>query len=332
MKRQYIIGIAVGIFIGSVVALFLGNNTTAVLVGTIAIFAITWSAGLQWGVAKEFSTELLGKMKKMNLEPLYRGAGKILWIAIICIPYYVIYLSLVRVFYKIPKRVKRDVAFRKLVVYFLTLLLITMIVTFVDYIMFYNTVFADVNFGSVPVTFLFIVLVILLVPSLTLLISLTVIFMFVDNKESVKKILYSKVPLGFLEEIMGIDADFIVGWIYDGIIDDRNASASVFYMLKTRIRNGLMMLAFPFILIPYGFLALATHYTAFYAFIATISGVIHLSISYHFGWIELGNMNFILSVAVAMLFGCTVGWMIGGRVDVPEIKVAFRKHMKAIAQ
>lgn len=61
-KNQYSESIVIGLLAGAVVALIVGNSTTAILAGVITAGIAAWVGSLQWGKAREFAVSVADRI------------------------------------------------------------------------------------------------------------------------------------------------------------------------------------------------------------------------------------------------------------------------------
>lgn len=279
-KNQYSVSIAMGILAGAVVALVVGNSTTAILAGVITAGIAAWVGSLQWSKAREFSDKVAKKMDISFLQGVFTSiCTRMVWILLT------------------PQRLAIE---------------------------FYNSVESRKAFlcGMVaiiiPITLMIIIFLITPRAYLKATHPLYIILGIVPFAASLSSVgmLWQKYQNDL---ILGIEIrkdtgcyDFSECWFWEVIDDCRyGALVATTRMLYIRTGNALRIIAYPLILMPWGFVALANNKTGIAALSAMALSGIHLSTAYFVGGIDAGNINFWLSLVVTMMAGVAIGKKIG---------------------
>lgn len=286
-KNQYAISIVMGILMGAMIALLIGNTTTAILAGVVSAGFTAWVGSLQWSKAKEFAIDMsiAGKMDIANNIRNVKSA--IDWMKNI-IP--VVGRTMKWILLAISKlaiALATDVNARKR---FLAGLAILAIFIFNVYLI----RFLGAS-GEVASTIGLLLLIPMVLPTMA---SLAVFIRICTASEF---------------QIKRLDADcyyflfFLFGWFYQIMEDTRGAVSAIVWMLYIRTGNALKILTYPFIFAIWGMVALANNKTGASALAAMILSGMHLTIAHLAGGINTANANFWLSLVVAMGLGVAVG-------------------------
>jgi len=125
-------------------------------------------------------------------------------------------------------------------------------------------------------------------------------------------------------------ADFLFSWWELGEKDNRPPFKSVLYMLKVRTLNALKFYAWVFLMLFYLPMKLFTFKTGAAMITAAVLSAIHLGVSYTFGWIAAGNVNFWLLCAVCMAVGAVAGMKIHAlkKFEVKLPTITWLEHLK----
>lgn len=283
-KNQYAISIVMGILMGAMIALLIGNTTTAILAGVVSAGFTAWVGSLQWSKAKEFAIDMsiAGKMDIANNIRNVKSA--IDWMKNI-IP--VVGRTMKWILLAISKlaiALATDVNARKR---FLAGLAMLAIFIFNVYLI----LFLGAS-GKVASTIGLLLLIPMALPTMA---SLAVFVRICTASEF---------------QIKRLDADvgyFLFGWFYQIMEDTRGAVSAIVWMLYIRTGNALKILTYPFIFAIWGMVALANNKTGASALAAMILSGMHLSVAYFAGGIDTGSANFWLSLVVAMGLGVALG-------------------------
>lgn len=297
-KNQYSVSIVMGILVGAVVALLVGNTTTAILAGIITAGIATWFGSLQWERAREFATMVakevsvvegamdvfiftLNTMRgiKTYISQLGRGA---LWILLV-IP---------RMVFALATEVNARKTAMAVFVPLFILVPYSLLIFFVED---QNNKMVDIFLYATMTISALLVLVFTSVILTALLLSGP----FTSHNMTEEDLMGDEPVDKFFR--------FMFGWFGQMILDNRGALTVTVYMLCIRTGNALRILAYPLVLIPWGFIALANNKTGIAALSAMALSGAHLSIAYLVGGINADNLNFWLSLAVAMMAGVIIG-------------------------
>lgn len=305
-KNQYSVSIMMGLLVGAAVALLVDNSITAILAGVIAAGITTWTGSLQWSKAREFAVEMA---ERTNVRDHIRGiiseTDRIVKWPLLAIKRTLIVLA-------------TDVNARKTTLALLILgFMLILTLFFIDKVVVLTQLTAVIFLYPTAIIFvdIFISTILILVPA----------------------ILYGPCTSKKAREGIGNSYfRFLRGWFYQLIIDDRGALAATARMLYIRTGNALRILAYPFVLIPWGFVALANNRTGIAALSTMFLSGIHLSAAYFVGGIDAGNVNFWLSLAIAMMVGAVIGRKIGEMKEetfkIPPLPaIRFRHQVELIA-
>lgn len=279
-KNQYSVSIMMGLLVGAAVALLVDNSITAILAGVIASGITAWIESLQWGKAREFADKVAKKMDISFLQGVFTSIRTMVaWILLT------------------PQRLAIE---------------------------FYNSVESRKAFlcGMVaiiiPIALMIIIFLIVPLAYLKATHPLYTILGIVSFAASLSNV-------GMLwkeyqdDLILGIEIrkdagcyGFYKCWFWEVIDDCRyGALVATTRMLYIRTGNALRIIAYPFVLIPWGFVVLANNKTGIAALSTMFLSGIHLSAAYFVGGIDTDNINFWLSLAIAMMVGAVIGRKIG---------------------
>lgn len=106
-----------------------------------------------------------------------------------------------------------------------------------------------------------------------------------------------------------------VSWIADGQGDGRAPLRSVLYMLKIRSLNAVRMVVWPVLCLVWAVRYLVNSNTRACVFSTVLLSGAYLGFSYFYGGISPANINFQLSLAIALIFGVIIGRKIYGFQD-----------------
>lgn len=277
-KNQYAVSImavsiAIGILVGAMVALMIGNTTTAILGGVVSAGSTAWISSLQWSGARKFATDVADEINvRKHLQDIADLGGRI----IIGTGKAVKWLLLAPI--KLAIALATDVNARKTVLGTLIMLAIWIF--------------------SVKLAPFFV----LLLPA-TIGVAVVILGSTLKNGPITLEEAKEEIQEGNL----GWFYDFCFSWLNQLIIDDRGAIAAIARMLYIRTGNVLRILAYPFVLAIWGAVALANNKTGASALSAMILSGLHLAIAHLAGGIDMANANFWLSLAVAMGLGIALG-------------------------
>lgn len=285
-KFRYASSIGMGVLVGTIIALFVGNTTTAILCGVISAGLTTWLGSLQWSRAKKFATDVADRMDvavlASGMKNTIPGIGKaILWL-----------LSAMK---KLAIALATNVNIRKTVLAGLVILAISFL-----------SLFFVLTTETTPGVFLIIIfplwlsalaLAVISVIAVTIIWTSSILAPLTPEKAK-------QMRLYFLRH----DKDsFLKNWFFQIIEDDYGSIAAIARMLYIRTGNALRILAYPLVLAGWGMTALANNKTGASALSAMILSSAHLALSHAIGDIDQANANFWLSLIVAMGLGATIG-------------------------
>lgn len=304
MKRhQYAISIAVGVFIGAMVALMIGNTTTAILGGIVSAGFTAWIASLQWSGARKFATDVADKL---DVKDMVYGIGRTIPATGKAVKWFLLAIK------RLAIALATDVNARKTVLAGLLVITVSAMTVYVIYTVF---LFNAAVLSSPPSdiwefiigTILILEVMLILATAIFLLASIAILW--------VNAIRVGPITPNQLKEYMAYKnyhfmqrKYFLFDWFLQLIEDDRGALISIVWMFYIRTGNTLKILAYPFILAIWGVVALANNKTGASALAAMILSGVHLSIAYIAGGgINMANANFWLSLVVAMGLGVAIG-------------------------
>lgn len=276
-NARYALSICSGIIMGAIIALVVGNTITAVLSGLITAGVTAWIGSLQWEKAKEVTSDVakwLGRSSYTAAQGTLKVAqktphaiGATIW-------------SLCSIIKEAGTAVLVDTKTQKAVMGLLTIPVLLVPVAYLfTFLWLADVVMRD---GMIVATLVSVIIlaVVVVVLGITAIIA--------DEYDTA--------------------AIFLTDWLEQMVFDDEHGVfMATARMLYFRTGNALMILAFPFILIPWLLVALANNKTGASALVAmTLSGI-HLAVAYFVGGIDTANANFWLSLSVALGVGAVVG-------------------------
>lgn len=271
MENRYSLSICSGIIMGAIIALVAGSTITAVLTGVITAGVTAWVRSLQWEKAKEVTSDVVGWLGRSS----YTAAHGTLKVA-----------------QKTPHAIGATTCF----LYSITRRAVTALIV--------DTKTQKVVMGLLMIP-------VLLVPVVWLVDVVARDGAIVATLVSVIILAIAFVVLVLLAAILD-ECDtvgiFFTYWLEQMVFDDEHGVLmATARMLYFRIGNALKILAFPFILIPWLFVALANNKTGASALVAMTLSSVHLTVAYFVGGIDTTNANFWLSLSVALGVGAVVG-------------------------
>lgn len=298
-NARYALSICTGIIMGAIIALVVGNTITAVLSGVITAGVTAWIRSLQWEKAKEVASDVVGWLGCSSCTAT-RGTLKVAQ--------------------KTPHAIGATTCF----LYSITRRVVVALTT-------------DIKIQKVVMGLLMIP--VLLVPVAYLLSSLWLVDMVVKKGMIVVMlacIIYLAVfVIALALTAVVIDsyndsAVFLGDWLEQMVFDDEHGVfMATARMLYFRTGNALKILAFPFILIPWLFVALANNKTGASALAAMALSGVHLTVAHFAGGINTDNANFWLSLSVALSLGAVVGRKVqrmSGEWRYPFPSITFRQQ------
>lgn len=300
-KNQYVISIVVGVFVGALVALMVGS-TTAILAGVVSAGFTAWIGSLQWNKARKFAIEVAGKSDvREHMQNITDLGSRIIIGTDKAIKWLLLAVKRLEVAFA------TDVNMRKIV------LLGVVLFTFAYLLrQCLGLAWTELEGLSVEPTSAVVAMIIL-----TAILSVLVLFAVVFSVFALIIIVATRITPECTatnkydnkydpEEFDG--KSFFMSWFFQLMNDDRGAIAAIARMLYIRTGNALKILAYPCVLALWGAVALANNKTGVSALSATMLSGVHLSIA-HFagGGIATSNINFWLSLAIAMGLGVALG-------------------------
>lgn len=285
-KNQYMISIVTGIIVGAIVALMIGS-TTAILAGIISAGAGAWLGSLQWSRAKGFAIDVadeLGfageEMAHWASEKISRTGKTLKWLLLAMKRLVVVFVT--------------DVNTRKTVLAGLTVCIIPILPTIFLFKLIFKPEITEITLYAL----------ILFVSLIPITINLwDVVFQIWKGriKDGVNADVLIKVRR------LNPQNSFSFDWFYQIMEDDRGAIIAIARMLWIRTGNALKIIVYPCVLALWGVVALANNKTGASALSAmTLSGL-HLAIAHLAGGIDINNINFWLSLAIAIGAGVVLG-------------------------
>jgi hypothetical protein len=114
---------------------------------------------------------------------------------------------------------------------------------------------------------------------------------------------------------------FFTSWFNRGMDDNRSPLRSVLYMLAIRTLNAFSPLIWLALFLWWLPRALTTQKTVLAAITAGGLSALHLSICFYFGWIQVWEINFWLSLGLAAAIGAKIGCLIHSsqRLQMPQL-------------
>lgn len=327
-KNQYSVSIVIGLLMGAAVALSIDNMTTATLVGVIASSITAWVGSLQrGGEARKFATGIAKKVRVVEVMDVFIFTKNMMW----GIKTYISQL-IIRTLLAIRRMVvilATNVEARKAILAIFTVISIIVLNFMVISSLSMNIAFFPVIIQVVYAFYAFCAFVV------TIQAFYALVFIVVTVITS--KALKESGPFLLSDDIKKWNPDNIwLNWFSQMILDDRGALTATVYMLYIRTGNALRIIAYPLILMPWGFIALANNKTGIAALSVMVLSGAHLSIAYFVGGIDDGNINFWLSLAVAMMAGVAIGKKIGEMreesLEIPPLPaIRFRHQVEQVA-
>lgn len=293
-KWQFPLAIILGIISGAGVALLVGNKLSGVF--SAFIVGITaWFGSLKWSELKEKAQELAGKMDVEKSLEMAISVGKV-----------VIARPLKRIFYEIPKEMKRDVVLRKLFCYGAVVVLLNATAIYSFFLIPKNLPepLRSPFFLCSLVVWVMAGIFALCFSAGNFVIMLNCI-LFCDDIDEYKNF---PTPMSKFDY-------FLFGWMLDGFNDNRGAFASTVYMLKVRTGNILRFPAFICMLVLWIPQVLAGEKSGVVTMTAMALFLSHWGVSYYNSWINVFSLNFWLSLVVTLIIGGFAGLKIHSLTD-----------------
>lgn len=299
-KNQYAMSITIGIFVGAIAALMIGNTTTAILSGVGGAGFTAWIGSLQWSKTKDFAIEVADESDVREYLEIISHLGSIIILGVGKIVKWTLLAPI-----KIAIALATDVNARKTV-------LATIAVLGIAYVYMMAALTSLLVYGDIAVLPAFFLGILpMLIIFVTLLKSLLIVCIEIPIKKgrALTPLEATKMRLPYCSSSYSnwVYDPFYVNWFYQVIEDDHGTVVSIMRMLYIRTGNALRIIAYPFVLIPWGAVALANNKTGASTLAAMILSGMHLSVAYFAGDIDTGNINFWLSLVVAIGLGVTIG-------------------------
>ena len=311
-KRQYAIGISLGILLGSIVAIPFGVEP-----GVIVMILSIWLATLEWHIVRNYISKAATKIGFYLFEKAENMA------------YVVVsqdtWRPFRRMFKEIPQKARQDRVFQRILVYDGACIVIALILlTCVCFNAYHGKMYLWTNENQLPwvVGLLCIVWFFFVSAGIVLSVTGLVLFLFIAPVE----LLFSNdisVKVNKKGKLTGLTFYQVLDEVVP-MEDNRNVWASVLHMLLVKSTNAVRILKVSVFIIPWLMFFLASFKTVLAIIGGTLVGGLHLLISSACGIVEWTEPNYWCSTIIAMMIGGWLGHLIGKSVDLKDFVAKLR--------